>query len=320
MREVILVFGGAGFIGTHLLRKLAATTDARLVSADHRQPKSPVDGVEYHVVDVRDLSGFKIEGPIRKIFNFTAVHTTPGHEAHEYYETNVLGATEVTAFARRHGVRNLIFTSSISVYGASEETKSETTPPNPNSAYGASKVLAERIHQAWLDEAEDRRLVIVRPGVIFGKGEGGNFTRLAALLRRGFFVYPGRKDTIKACFYVGDLVDAMLAVDALGERFVRFNGVYPDRYTIEQIIEAFRRKHFPRAKTYLVPRGVLMSIAAVLRPFSAIGLGIHPDRVMKLVRSTDIVPTWLESRGMAQSGRLEAALDAWAEDSGGTFR
>lgn len=60
---------------------------------------------------------------------------------------------------------------------------------------GWSKWLAEGIHRAWRDEDPTRRLVIVRPGAIFGPGEGGNFTRMARLLERGLFVFPGRTDT-----------------------------------------------------------------------------------------------------------------------------
>lgn len=322
MRENIVVFGGAGFIGTHLLRKLAATTDARLVAVDHRKPVTPVAGVDYQIGDVRDLSAYTVDGPVRTIYNLAAIHTTPGHETHEYYETNILGAIEITALARRLNVAELVFTSSISTYGPCEEgeSKSETTTPAPTSAYGASKVMAERIHRAWLEEDPARRLVIVRPGVIFGAGEGGNFTRLAALLKRGFFIYPGRRDTIKACFYVGDLVDSILAVQARGDRYVLFNGCYPDQYTLEQIIEAFRAKHFPKARTYTVPHQVLILIATLLRPVSALGLGIHPERVMKLVRSTDIVPGWLDQHDMITRGMLPAALDRWAEESNGSFR
>jgi nucleoside-diphosphate-sugar epimerase len=85
------------------------------------------------------------------------VHTTPGHDTAEYYETDVLGAIEVTSLARRTDVRKIIFASSISVYGPGEETKHESSPLAPTSAYGASKVLAERIHQSWLSESTDRR-------------------------------------------------------------------------------------------------------------------------------------------------------------------
>ena len=141
-----------------------------------------------------------------------------------------------------------------------------------------------------MDESEDRRLVICRPAVIFGPGEGGNFTRMAKLLKKGFFIYPGRKDTIKACFYVEDLLDAMEFSARRQERFVLFNACYPDRYTLEQIVETFRDRHMHGAKTFLVPRGVVTLVATLLRPFSVMGLGIHPDRVTKLVRSTDVSP------------------------------
>lgn len=78
------------------------------------------------------------------IFNFAAVHRTPGHEDHEYFETNIRGAENVVAFAERHGIKQIVFTSSIAPYGPSEELKSEDTLPTPNSAYGISKLVAEK--------------------------------------------------------------------------------------------------------------------------------------------------------------------------------
>jgi hypothetical protein len=49
------------------------------------------------------------------------------------------------------------------------------------------------------------------------------------------------------------------------------------------------------------------------------GIGIHPDRVMKLVRSTDIAPGWLESRSASMRGRIGSALDRWAQSTSGSF-
>ena len=145
------------------------------------------------------------------IFNFAAVHRTPGHEDHEYFETNIRGAENVVAFAEKWNIKKIVFTSSIAPYGAAEELKKETTLPTPNTAYGISKLIAEKIHEKWQNgDAAHRQLTIVRPGVVFGKGENGNFTRLYWAIRGHKFAYPGRKDTIKACIYVKELVRFLL--------------------------------------------------------------------------------------------------------------
>lgn len=317
--NTVIVFGGSGFIGSHLLKRLLASHSGRLISADIRPPKVRLDGVVYVEGDVRDLSKFRVGGSVATIYNLAAVHTTPGHPTHEYYETNVAGATQVTALARRIDCTDIVFTSSISVYGASEETKTEASPPAPESAYGWSKWLAESIHRAWLDEAVDRRLLIVRPAVIFGPGEGGNFTRLAALLKKGLFVFPGRRDTIKACFYVEDLLEAVHRAHELGDRYVLFNGSYPDRYTVEEIVTEFRAVHFPKARTITVPHAALMFAATLARPMSVAGIGIHPERITKLVKSTDILPGWLQANGWSERGCLPSALARWSESSEGRF-
>ena len=83
------------------------------------------------------------------IFNFAAVHRTPGHEDHEYFETNICGAKNVVAFAEKWNIKKIVFTSSIAPYGAAEELKKETTLPTPNTAYGISKLVAEKIHEKW---------------------------------------------------------------------------------------------------------------------------------------------------------------------------
>ena len=103
----ILVFGGSGFIGTHMTRKLVSEGNV-VVSVDIRPPRETLEGVHYITADVRDLSAFDAGIDIERIYNFAAVHTTPGHPAHEYYETNIAGATQVTALARRLGVQNIM--------------------------------------------------------------------------------------------------------------------------------------------------------------------------------------------------------------------
>lgn len=319
MMRTVLVFGGSGFIGTHLVQRLVGRSDVRVVSADLLPPRKTLPGVDYRIADVRSLADFDVPAGTTTIYNFAAVHTTPGHEPWEYYDANVRGATEVTALATRHGIGEIVFTSSISVYGPGEETKTEATPPAPTSDYGRSKRMAEEIHGAWADLDPARRLIVVRPAVVFGAGERGNFTRMARLLEKGIFVFPGRRDTIKACIYVEDLLDAIEFAHGRSEARILFNGAYPQRYTIEQIVETFRRSHFPEAKTVDLPRAVVSIAAAVLGALGGARLGFHPDRVTKLVRSTDVVPGWLSANGWSFDDALPRALDRWKAETGGRF-
>ena len=53
------------------------------------------------------------------------------------------------AFAEEWNIKKIVFTSSIAPYGAAEELKKEITLPTPNTAYGISKLVAEKIHEKW---------------------------------------------------------------------------------------------------------------------------------------------------------------------------
>lgn len=315
-REAI-IFGGSGFVGSHLVSFLLSRGDfGRVVVADIAPPPIAVPGVVYEVIDVtqpipRDL----VRNPANTIlFNLAAVHRTPGHMTHEYYQANVTGAINVTNFAENAGVRELVFTSSIAVYGPDELPKHEDSVPRPASAYGWSKLLAEDVHRAWLQRQSDRRLTITRPAVIFGPGENGNFTRLAHALKRGFFVFPGRRDTIKACGYVGELVRTMLFVHETGTSYNLYNFCYPTPYTIEQICEAFQRVGgFPAARG-TVPLAAMRVAALGFEVLNALGLknGVSRERVKKLVASTWIEPGYLQRVGYEYETDLEEGLRQWA--------
>jgi len=321
-RRNAIVFGGAGFIGTHLLRELARSgLYASLVSYDLKAPQRPVDGVSYVLGDVREPIGGDLVPPGAEVYNLAAVHTTPGHADWEYFWTNVLGATNVCDFARANGSTFVCFTSSISVYGPSEDPLDETSVKRPNSAYGRSKLQAEGIHRTWLADRDDRRLVVVRPAVVFGHGEGGNFTRLARLLRAGRFVYPGRRDTIKSCGPVEELVRAILFARDLGRREFTFNFSLPERATTEAICDAFVDVAGVARPKWTLPLAAMLAAAFGFEILSKLGLrtSINRDRIHKLVRSTNVVPTALGEAGYAFETDLRGALGRWKQASGGTF-
>lgn len=314
--ERVLVIGASGFLGTHLTRRLHAA-GAQLTCLDLAVPRERLCGVSYLTGDVRALDASQPPS-VDAIWNLAAIHTTPGHADHEYYDTNVNGALEVTRLAERLGARDIIFTSSISVYGPSEDRMTESSRPAPVSAYGKSKLMAEKIHENWQAATPDRTLTVVRPAVVFGKGEGGNFARMAGMLKKGFFIFPGRRDTIKSCIYVDDLIDLMLAGRASPEPRVLLNGAYSECPTIEQIVTTLQSRYFPNARLLDAPQSVVMGAAKTIAALNGLG-GIHPDRVTKLLRSTFVYPEWAAERALLTEGAFTRGVDRWAQATKGSF-
>jgi GlcNAc-P-P-Und epimerase len=314
-----IVFGGAGFIGTHLLTLLVGSGKYnRVISVDITEPRLRIDGVEYLFHDVRvPIDPELAAGSSADIFNLAAVHVTPGHPDGDYYYTNVLGAVNVCRFAKETGSQNLLFTSSISIYGPSEEALDEDAPPAPVSAYGRSKLSAEAIHRLWQSESASRRLTIVRPAVIYGLYERGNFTRLSRLLERRAFVYPGRTDTIKSCGYVKDLISSMMFMASRNEGVSTYNFCYEHRTTISEICSAFCQAAGYRIPGLTIPVWFMNVAVLPFEMLQAIGIrtGINRARIRKLWLSTNILPKRLLASGFHFEYNLVSSLREWKRGS-----
>ena len=323
-----IIFGGSGFIGTHLIHLLknCKSEKDKIYDLDIVMPGEEGvvpgiveknDGVEYIRLDVRKLIDFNfIPTSDDIIFNLAAVHRTPGHPDHEYFETNIRGAENVTAFAEKHNINKILFTSSIAPYGAAEELKEETTLPTPNTPYGISKLVAEKIHQMWQVKNEKRELTIVRPGIVYGKGEHGNMTRLYKGMKGHYFMYTGRKDTIKACIYVKELV-LFFKYRMMDNSFPGtdiFNCTFEPAYNIEQICETMKKATGLKYRIPLIPSGLLMTAATILGPIGGKKVGIHPVRVKKLMVSTNICGKKLAACGYKFHYSFEDTFRDWFKD------
>ncbi|NDV96111.1 NAD(P)-dependent oxidoreductase [Dysgonomonas sp. 521] len=312
-----LIFGGSGFIGIHLTQLIKKIDpESKIYNLDVVENNHDGQSI-YIYCDVREKINLEI--PISEediIFNLAAIHKTPGHPNYAYFETNINGAENICEFARNYKINKILFTSSIAPYGASEELKTENTLPMPNTPYGISKLVAEKIHMIWQIENINRTLVIVRPGVVFGKGENGNFTRLYWSIRKHRFFYPGRKDTIKAAIYVKDLVNFMLfQVKSQTSGYRLFNCTYEPAYTIEQIVECMA-KVTGLKPPYLKINAKLMLIASKIIGFlGGKKLGIHPERVKKLMISTNICGYKMVKTNYQFRYTLEDAIKDWHKDN-----
>jgi nucleoside-diphosphate-sugar epimerase len=329
-----VIFGGTGFIGTFFARHLIEKEGFEKVYLYDHEPvttkastfrRKMLDcypSIHEVVGDVRQPIDWAPLEKITLVANFAAVHREPGHEGYEYYQSNLLGAENVCNWAERVQCETVIFTSSIAPYGPSEDVKDESSLTVPTTAYGGSKLAAEKIHQVW--QAKDdkaRQLVIVRPGVVFGPGEGGNVSRLIKAVRKRYFFYTGNQKTRKAGVYVKELCNAMSWAlkdeKSQTDRVTLFNMSMNPGPSIEEYVNAIADVSGMKVWVPGVPEKLLL-VASYVIDFFAKPFGINhpfsPVRIKKLTRSNNILPTYLANNGYTYIYSLEEAFADWKQD------
>ena len=332
MRTAV-IFGGMGFIGAFFARYLIENekfgkvylfdneTVSEKVSEFRRNLLRSSNNIHIVTGDVTKPIVWVPYESISLIANFAAVHREPGHSENEYYYCNILGAENICDWADKVGCNQLIFTSSIAPYGPSEEEKTEKSLPVPQTAYGGSKLVAEKIHKIWQAHKKSRQLVIVRPGVVFGPGEGGNVSRLIKAVRKRYFFYTGNKKTRKAGVYVKELCHGMMWVlnseKAKADGVSLFNMSMNPAPSIQEYVEAIARVSDIKVWVPSLP-GTLLFVVAYVIEIVARPMGIQhpfsPIRIKKLVRSNNILPTYLLKQGYQYKYSLDDAFADWKKD------
>ncbi|HXG28755.1 MAG TPA: UDP-glucose 4-epimerase GalE [Nevskiales bacterium] len=265
----ILVCGGAGYIGCHMVRLLRARGYAVTVldnlSTGHRQA---VAGCELLQVDVRDTQALAQAFAGRR---FDAVMHFCGkisvgesvEQPYEYYANNVTGTLNLLQTMRAHGVGRLVFSSTAAVYGQPQQDRiTEDHPQAPINPYGVSKWLVERMLQDavtayGLDSVSLRYFNVAGASPLGGIGESHepethlipNLLKAARGGDDGVQVYGDDYATpdgtcIRDYIHVDDLAEAhLLALDYLGRNpgAHAFNLGNGNGFSVLQVIEAARQ-------------------------------------------------------------------------------
>jgi len=203
---MILVTGGTGFVGSHLVEKLRALGEpvrclVRPVSAARSFP----GGVESAVVHW--ASGRGVEEALRGVhLVFHLAGVTKALSPATYYEGNAR-ATETLVRALQGRPVRLVHVSSLAAIGPSLDglPVDEDAPPHPVSTYGKSKLEGERIARTLFPDA-----VIVRPPVVYGPRDTDVFRILKAVAQGLVLEIAGGERWFSA-IYVEDLVEGLWA-------------------------------------------------------------------------------------------------------------
>jgi nucleoside-diphosphate-sugar epimerase len=270
MTQTALVTGGAGFIGSNLVRALLERgDDVRVLDNFSTGDRANLEGLGVEIVEGELRSYERVHRAVRGaevVYHLGALGSVPRsvQDPLTSNAVNVEGTLNVLLAARDEGIRRVVFSSSTSVYGSSRQLPTtEDTPPDPISPYGVAKLAAERYCVSFSRVYESLETVVLRYFNVFGPRQSP-FSQYAAVVP--LFVTSigagqpvqihGDGEQSRDFTYVGNVVDATVrageAKGASGEIFNIANGSPASVNVLADTIGAILG--MPVVKEHLPPR------------------------------------------------------------------
>ena len=257
----ILVTGGAGFIGSHLLQLLQGQQGVEVVVYDNlssgRREHVP-KAIRLVEGDVRDAEGlahlFASEGfdSVVHLADQTMVPYSLSHPE-EDCQINLLGLINILECCRKYTVKHIVFSSSAAVYGDNLNIPlHEEEKPMPTSAYGITKMASEHYLRMYHD-LHGLNTTVLRFANVYGErqgagGEGGVVSIFCKLLAAGQGVTVfGNGEQTRDFVYAGDIAEALWRGSQLEGHHV-INISTQKETSVNQLLAAFKQavgREFP---------------------------------------------------------------------------
>ena len=233
--ERVLVTGGAGFIGSHLVEQVVdsgasvlVVDDLRLGRREHLERVMSTGQAIVLEADIRSADDLRPVADFEPdtVFHMAALHFIPYCNAHpqEALDVNVLGLESVIRAVRSAPLTSFVFPSSGAIYGFGDERWSENAPPRPDEIYGISKWMGEQIVGRFHADRPDVRTVVARLFNTYGPRETNPHVlpAIVAAMHAGQPIELGNLWPQRDLIFVTDTAKGIIAT-APGHGFDVFN-------------------------------------------------------------------------------------------------
>lgn len=244
----IALIGASGFVGTRLIENLKDHTSHELINIDKQQSHffSEVTTIA-NVLDREALNCLLKDQDL--VVLLAAEHRDDVTPKSLYYDVNVQGMKNVLAAMELNGVKRIVFTSSVAVYGLNKVNPNEQHPVDPFNDYGKTKWQAEQVLQEWYAKHPDCNVNILRPTVIFGERNRGNVFNLLRQISSGKFLMVGNGNNKKSMAYVGNIVNFIrFLIDNKTIGYEAYNYIDKPDFTMNELVVHVSKvlnKHIP---------------------------------------------------------------------------
>lgn len=243
----ITLIGGSGFVGTRLI-DLLKQGDFEILNID-KQPSHFFPEVTA-IGDVRDKEKLTelLKGTDLVVL-LAAEHRDDVSPVSLYYEVNVGGMQNTLSAMEANGIKRIVFTSSVAVYGLNKKNPDEEHAKDPFNHYGKSKWQAEQVLEEWYRTHPGWNVNILRPTVIFGERNRGNVYNLLRQIAGGKFLMVGNGNNKKSMAYVGNIVAYIkFLIENKTSGYDAYNYIDKPDFTMNELVThvgTVLKKHIP---------------------------------------------------------------------------
>ena len=305
----ILIIGGSGFVGSELLSEISSENCYNL----DKNP-SPFFNERTKTGNIQKKEEIVIDKQTNAVVLLAAEHRDDVSPISLYYDVNVTGTKNVLDKMDKLGVKHLIFTSSVAIYGLDKNNPNEKHKEDPFNHYGKSKWEAEQVIKEWYDkDPSSKSITIIRPTVIFGEKNRGNVYNLLRQIASGKFLMIGKGQNKKSMAYVGNVVAFIKhRLELAEEGYHVFNYVDKPDLTMTSLLKVIEKSLNKKIPSIRIPvwLGFLGGYGFDFLAFiTRKKLAISSVRVKKFVATTQFDATKVHSSGFKAPFTLEEGLD-----------